>query len=112
MDETDIALEAGREDAPHTFVATLVECRFLKKTENGVYTLHDWDDHQDYVVHVERRKAQARNAAEARWKNRQNENMPGADNGHANSNAPSLSPDPVLLPAPEPVRVAPLKENI
>ena len=106
MDETDIALEAGWEDDPHTFVAALVECRFLEKTENGVYALHDWDDHQGYVVHAERRKAQARNAAEARWKNRQNENMPGAGNGHANSNAPSPSPDPALLPVPEPVPVA------
>lgn len=48
MDETDIALEAGWEKEPQEFIDALLECRFLEKTENGAYALHDWDDHQGY----------------------------------------------------------------
>lgn len=90
MDETDIALEAGWEgDNPQKLVSALVECGFLEKAENGVYTLHDWEDHQAYVIHAERRKAQARNAAAARWKPEEKD-MPGECRQHAEGNAPSL----------------------
>ena len=90
MDETDIALEAGWEGEPKKFVSALVECGFLDKTPNGVYALHDWEEHQAYVIHAERRKAQARNAAAVRWKPQEDEDMPEACSQHADSNAPSL----------------------
>ena len=92
MDETDIALEAGWEgEDSHKLVSALVECGFLEKNENGVYSLHDWEDHQAYVIHAERRKAQARNAAAARWKPQgEEENMQGECCQHTDSNPPSL----------------------
>ncbi|MDL2210309.1 hypothetical protein LJC23_02610 [Desulfovibrio sp. OttesenSCG-928-I05] len=106
MDETDIALEAGWEKEPQEFIDALLECRFLEKTEHGSYALHDWEDHQGYVIHAERRKAQARNAAATRWKNRQGDPAPEAEAQHAGSNAPSPDPVPELIPVPEPVPVA------
>ena len=101
MDEIDIALEAGWEGEPQTFVAALMECGFLEKAENGVYALHDWSDHQGYAIHAERRKANARNAAAARWNARQENAMREACERHADSNPPS--PSPLPSPVPEPV---------
>ena len=86
MDETDIALEAGWEEDPHKLVAALLECGFLEKLPKGEYALHDWSEHQAYVIHAERRKTQARHAAAARWK----ENTPQECRQHTGSNPPSL----------------------
>lgn len=122
MDETDLALEAGWEGEPQAFVAALLECRLLDETEHG-YALHDWAEHQAYVVHAEDRKAQAKNAAAKRWAARTAADMPtecgehgegsaarkptagsepATGNAHAKSgNAPS--PSPVPSPSPNPV---------
>ena len=89
MDETDIALDAGWEGEPQALVQALLECGFLEKTAEG-YALHDWADHQAYVIHAERRKAQARNAAAARWKEPDGKDTPEECCLHADSNAPSL----------------------
>ena len=105
MDEIDIALEAGWEGDPQHFVAALMECGFLEKSDTGAYALHDWSDHQGYVIHAERRKANARNAAAARWDARQEKAMQGACGQQADGNSPSPLPSPVPEPSPEPVPV-------
>lgn len=108
MDETDITLEAGWDGSePYKLVSALVECGFLEKGENGAYRLHDWSDHQGYVIHAEQRKANARNAAAVRWKNREEQEMRNACSRHADSNPPSPLPSPVPspIPVPEPVPV-------
>lgn len=123
MDETDIALEAGWEGDPQTFVAALLECRLLEKSEHG-FVLHDWAEHQAYVVHAEDRKTQAKNAAAKRWAARtapvmpaecgehgegiaasiaSADSEPATGNAHAKSgNAPSPSPIPSPSPVPNP----------
>ena len=123
MDETDIALEAGWEGDPQAFVSALLECRLLEKTDHG-YALHDWAEHQAYVVHAEDRKMQAKQAASKRWAARNAPAMPTecAEHGTSNaasiptadtelthgnahtksSNAPSPSPIPSPSPAPNP----------
>ena len=105
MDEIDIALEAGWEGDPQIFAAALVECGFLEKNDSGAYALHDWSDHQGYAIHAERRKANARNAAAARWNARQEEVMQEVCGQHTGSNSPSPLPSPVPEPSPEPVPV-------
>ncbi len=103
MDELDIALDAGWEGEPQVFVAALLECGFLEKSENGVYSLHDWEDHQGYVVHAEERRQKARNAAAKRWGNKDNATgMPGACQEHTDSNACGNAPSPSPIPAPKP----------
>ena len=67
MDETDIALEAGWEGDPAEFCRALLECKFLERDEEGTYFLHDWEDHQPWVVKAEARSAKARNAVNAKW---------------------------------------------
>ncbi|MDR3358717.1 MAG: hypothetical protein LBN96_07720 [Desulfovibrio sp.] len=108
MDETDIALEAGWDgNEPDKLVSALVECGFLEKDENGVYSLHDWSDHQGYAIHAERRKAHARNAAAARWNSRLEKDLQDACSRHAEGNplSPLPSPVPSPIPVPEPVPV-------
>ena len=105
MDEIDIALEAGWEGDPQQFVAALVECGFLEKDGHGAYMLHDWSDHQGYAIHAERRKANARNAAAARWNARQEKAMRGVCGQDAGSNPPSPLPSPLPSPSPVPVPV-------
>ncbi len=67
MDELDIALEAGWQDDPMVFVAALIQCGFLEKNDNEEYQLHDWVEHQEWVVKATERKEHAQKAAEARW---------------------------------------------
>ena len=102
MDEIDIALEAGWEGDPQQFVTALVECGFLEKNDSGAYALHDWSDHQGYVIHAERRKANARNAATARWNARQENGVHAACEQQAGGNPPSPLPSPLPSPVPEP----------
>jgi hypothetical protein len=115
MDETDLALEAGWEGEPETFVKAMLECGFLEKTDSGDYVLHDWQDHQGYAIHAESRKQRARNAAAKRWEKRNNpgnaEAMHEASASDDSSNATSMhsharsnarSPDPLPSPTPTP----------
>ena len=53
--------------------------------------IHDWDDHQPYATHAKDRKAQAKKAADARWKRRRDAESRAVSNapGNAESNAPS-----------------------
>lgn len=67
MDEVDIALEAGWEGDPNEFIEALLICRFLEKDEKGVYSLHDWEEHQPWVVNAKARSEKARNAVNAKW---------------------------------------------
>ena len=107
LDDIDIALEAGWQGNPCDFVNALISCGFLDG-ESGLYALHDWMDHQSYVVHAPERSAQARRAAEAKWSK-----MRGACSEHAGStqgamlnaktsNAPSPDPIPSPDPLPDP----------
>ena len=111
MDETDIALESGWEDEPMRFIAALLECGLLEKTGSGAYALHDWNDHQGYVIYAERRKEQARHAACVRWDKR-TEQMPDTCGQHTGGNeasdegqCPLPSPAPSPFPTPEPTPV-------
>ena len=97
MDEFDIALEAGWDGDPKVFVDALVECKLLDKNGYG-YILHDWEEHQPWVVHAPERTAKARNAAQARWNNATS--MLRACNEQSTSNAPSPIPSPKPIPIP------------
>jgi len=99
MKPRDIALEAGWEDEPDKFVNALLESGFVDITEDGVYVLHDWEDHQGYAIHAEMRTEKARKAALARWgsKDKNAPSMLGALPQAQTSNAPSPAPSPAPL---------------
>lgn len=117
MSVEDIALDADWGGDPEEFVSTLVACGWLDETPEG-YALHDWAEHQGFVVHSEARSASARKAAEARWKkthadsevdatrNAESceahaERMRPAMRNHAERNAPNPNPTPTPNPKPE-----------
>ena len=110
MDAIDVALEAGWQDDPETFVAALLKVGFLETDASGNYVLHDWPDHQGFVVHSPSRSEKARKAAAARWEgNKPCQNAPSMQQAcsehaasmlpHASSNAPS--PTPIPSPSPK-----------
>ena len=88
----DIALDADWDGNAEQFVTALGVCGWLDGTD-GHYQLHDWADHQGYVIHAPERQERARRAAEARWNARSNAqfetgnapSMPQACYGHASS---------------------------
>lgn len=78
------------------FYSTLLEkdTRFLDKKRDRV-TLHDWREHQPWVVGAKERRKQASNAANARW-NKEKRGMqtamrPAPDEQCSEHNAPNLT---------------------
>jgi hypothetical protein len=111
-DEHDLAFEAGWEGDPVKFVGALVECRFLEKLPGGGFKIHDWEDHQGYVIHAQERSERAKKAATARWERKENQHVDATSmqqvcGEHAESmlksgfsNAPSPAPSPAPAPIP------------
>lgn len=111
MTPADIALEAGWEGEPETFITAMVESGFLDANPHG-YALHDWAEHQSYAIHAEQRKSQAREAANARWRRSNAARIHDAQTRNAGNNAtaakaqcPQPSPSPVPAPVPHPTPV-------
>ena len=121
MDELDIALEAGWGGDHKQFVAALMDCGFLEQMADGVYRLHDWEEHQPYAIGASARSDAARKAANTKWnKIRNTQNQDSGADGNAklcdaqcaahksamrndeNGNAPSPSPSPSPSPDPSP----------
>jgi len=81
-DESDIAEAAGfpQDREPHVLVKALMDCGspgFLEII-NGVYYLHDWEDHQGWVCGAPERSESAKKAARARWAKRLEESTTDA----------------------------------
>jgi 5-methylcytosine-specific restriction endonuclease McrA len=73
MDEVDIAFEAGWDGDPHVFVEAMVKAKVIDRNGEGVYKIHDWEEHQPWVAHKKERSEIARANAEKKWssKNKQ-----------------------------------------
>jgi hypothetical protein len=122
MDEFDIALESGWVKDPFIYTEGLVKAGFLDRSESGVFSLHDWEEHQGYVVHAKERSMKAKKAAEERWKkNEKNATSMEKDARsmlqacrsmlHAcRSDAPAPAPAPAPVPAPVPKQKKKIKE--
>lgn len=106
MTDEDIALAVNWKGKPETLTKTLVDIGFMENVE-GVYILHDWEDHNPFVVHAPERKERAKLAAKARWSMREacgkhTDSMQDAMLNQENRNAPSPSPTPIPIPIPKP----------
>lgn len=68
MDIDDIEIAAKWEGENGRFVEVLTheKIKFLELID-GVYVLHDWEEHQGFIYHSEERSAKAKRAAKARW---------------------------------------------
>lgn len=91
---------------PGVFVTALLDCGLLDRDENGT-RMHDWEDHQPYIVTKPKRIAQARRAAKARWGDEDSclshtGGIQRACSGHADSKM-SNAPSPIPSPSPDPI---------
>lgn len=98
-DPSYIEIAVGWRGKKGEFVKTIIELRWLDKTATG-YVLHDWEDHNGYVIHADERKEKAKKASAARWsKDKQKGNSSNATS-IPSSNAPSPNPSPNPNPTP------------
>jgi len=63
----DVELAARWDGKAGQFVEILVKVGFLDEQEDGTYSLHDWIDHQPWIIGAPDRKKQAAHAAKSRW---------------------------------------------
>lgn len=98
MDAEDIELAAEWKGDEGQLFKTLIECRWIDE-KDGVYSLHGWNEHQQYASKSEERSAHARKAAEERWAKQKEQSSnaqpmpvyaPSIDE-HTNSNAPETN---------------------
>lgn len=69
MDREEIARAAhwfGHEKDASLFVDTLFRLKLLELDKKGIYKIHEWSKHQDWVYNADKRSKQARDAAIAR----------------------------------------------
>lgn len=108
MSAEDIEDEADWDGKPGEFVDTLVELRFLDIVD-GIYVIHDWEQHNPFAATKGQRIEKGRKAAEARWSKAREHapSMPGASHEHAPGNAKAAdaaSKQCPPAPAPAPTR--------
>lgn len=68
MSAEDLEIASGWAGPDGIFVITLLELRWLDDVD-GVFEVHGWAEHQEWVVGAEARKEKARKAVSARWEN-------------------------------------------
>ena len=107
MDAEDVEIAARWPGEPGIFLSAVTDkkCHFIDIVD-GVFCLHDWEEHQGYVVHAKERSDKAKLAANARWQNRNATSnatsMRQAMLNKAASNAPDPDPDPDPDPTSKP----------
>jgi hypothetical protein len=107
--ELDVALESGWTGDPSEFVRVLLECEWLDRDANGIFSLHNWKERQPWAYWSKERSRQARENAEKRWTkklkikvNNSEKEMPIACDPHKDGNAPTPTPTPSPSPSPFP----------
>ncbi len=128
MDEEDIELAAKWSGDPGKFVETILseKCKWLEERD-GVFYLHDWEEHQAWIAHQEERQERARHAARAKYakakqktsnddtgsqqetSDRDAGSMRVASDPQTTSTAPSPTPSPTPTPFPTP---SPVTSNL
>jgi hypothetical protein len=107
-DAEGIADAAGWRGKRDKLISALIEARFLELEDSNTgvrgMKLHDWSDHQPWVIHASERSSRAKKAAEKRWSREDGcaeHHMLNAD-GNAKCNAGSNAPYPIPTPIPTP----------
>ena len=100
-----IEIAAHWSGEPGALVGKLVELRFLDAID-GFFVLHDWEDHNGWVVHSQDRSERGKKGAAARWAKKNNDLPPNGGNDaalrHATSIAPSNAGSNTFCNAPTP----------
>jgi hypothetical protein len=64
----DIAIAAGWTGDSNKFVETLVRLRWLDRRAADTYSIHDWPEHQPWLIGAPARAEHARRMSKARWR--------------------------------------------
>jgi hypothetical protein len=102
-DWEDVELAASWNGEPKSFFDTVIDekCRWIDMVD-GVYQIHDWEEHNGWACHAKEREDHARHAVESRWrKKREYPSDTPSINENTGSNTPSPSPSPSPLPLPK-----------
>jgi len=118
VDVEDIWIVSGCKDVtPEKWIDALLKFRLLDKDPDGVYCVHDWAEHQAWIVQAPERRKIAQLAASVRWERERQRalaaSMPpafGEDTGVVPptplppppSPVPTSYPDPRPSPVPKP----------
>ena len=105
-DELDIADISGWLGDPAEFCKALIDekINFLDY-ENGVYSIHDWEENQPWVYNSDIRSIAARNSVSKRWEKKPNtERIRNVKETLYESDTPFLSSSlPIPIPIPIPI---------
>lgn len=94
MTAADIAKASRFDGSARKFLGALCRIGFVDRlTETGVYSIHDWAEHNPYSFHQKDRSAAAKASSSKRWSNQHNDL----------TDAPSPSPLPIPNPLPSPI---------
>lgn len=112
----DIADECDWSGDPETLISALIEARWIDR-DGDTLVLHDWREHNAYVVHGPERSERSRELAIQRWEKKRGgkrknaepnaARMPDASAAHAQRNGPVPAPVPGPDPDPDPSPVPP-----
>jgi hypothetical protein len=83
------------------FLAALLEVGLLDRTSGGLF-VHDWAEHQHWIVGAPKRSTAARNAIEARWeRERRERELREQDDGNDTERIRGVDTDPIRCTANE-----------
>jgi len=112
MNGEDLEIAADWNGECSKLVLALLELKFIDK-KDGVYSIHDWENHNGYAFYSEQRSERARNAAKARWnKSNKNKELMLSDAKRMQQASPSNAPSPSPSPSPSPDPYPFLKKKI
>ena len=115
LETIDVAEAARWNGDPDKFVKALLDRGWLDK-EDGIYIIHDWPEHQPWVVSAPERSRRAKCAINARWEKERSKNMqniPGVYDENTPSNTDAIrmpygcSTQNTPSPSPSPKEVLP-----
>jgi hypothetical protein len=67
MTLADIEMVSEWPGEPGKFISALIEVKLIDQV-NGIYSIHDWVEHNPWAASAPQRKLAAQNAANAKWK--------------------------------------------
>ena len=94
MNDEDIEIASGWDGGPD-FLEALIDLKWIDKNDEGVLSVHDWEEHNGWACGARLRSDKARAAARSRWE----KHIKCSSNAQAMrkrsvSNAPSPNPSP------------------
>lgn len=70
--DEDIGIASGWAGDAAAYANALIACGWIERNEDGIFKIHDWQEHQIWASKAKQRSEAARVAAEYRWEKRRN----------------------------------------